>query len=120
MPSIRVYLNPDVAEEMDPEIQLDLSQALRMEVAKTLEIDPAHVEVLWLPLDYGDNTAPVMIDVMYSIRPNFEPDEATRILLADNLAKIGLKQEGMPKSVTEVASWILPQHDAIFRVTKAE
>jgi len=120
MPSIRVYAIADVVEEIDVAVQFDLLEALRREVAKTLEIKIEHVEALWLPLEIGINTAPLMIDVMYSVNPDFSPDKGTRTILADKLAWIALKFDGMPKSVFEVACWILPQHDATFRVAKAE
>lgn len=120
MPSIRVSTTPEVDEDLDIDVQLKLSTALREEVARIFEVELEHVEVLWLPTNLTVNATPIMIDVLYSVLPTFEPHEIRRIDLADRLGKITAGFEGMPDRVTEVAVWVLPQHDATFRVAKAE
>lgn len=120
MPSVRLYLTPEIVDRLDPEVQIDLTDALRAEVASTFKVDYGHVEVLWIGTDLGVNTAPIMIDVMYSVRPDLQPDKATRTRLAQNLSSMTLQFEGMIEDVTEVATWVLPQHDVVFATAKME
>lgn len=124
MPSIRVLVPPLVMEELNKqeffELPIDLSEALRKEVASAFDTDVSHVEVLWIPLDYAVNTAPLAIEVMYSVLPDQNLDESARIALAKSLSSLVARFEGLPESVSEVTAWVLPQHNAVFETAKRE
>lgn len=121
MPSIRMYARPDVYEDIDFDVQFDLSEALRKEVASAFNTDVSHVEVLWISQEYVTaNAAPLAVEVMYSVLPSQNLDEKARIALAERLSSLAVEFEGLPKEISEATAWVLPQHDAIFRTAKRQ
>ncbi len=118
MPSIRVYVRPDVAKALSREKSLMLLRTLRNEVAGRLGLETKMVEALSIDVGHSVNLPPLSVDIMYSVRPNLRPTEAFREELAKDLAKVIAGLVWLPPVVDEVAVWVLPQHEAKFAVSR--
>lgn len=117
MPSIRLLAIPRVRQWFldNPFQDRKLTSALRVAVAEELPYDIRKVEVYWLPVDDGDNISPFAVEILYSVKPDFNPTEERRNAVADRVNKTVASIAGLPEEVWETTSWVLPQHDAVFK-----
>ena len=116
MPSIRVYAIPGVAKQLTDQMENKLFQALRSRVAVAFGLEVKDTEVLMIPIERCVNAAPLAIEVMYSVTTKLDLDMATRIALAEGIISMLNNFDWLPADVNEVSVWVLPQHDAIFRI----
>lgn len=120
MPSVRVLTTPEVTRRITNRQMDMLFEELRNVVGPRLGYTAEDVEVLWIPIKRADNAAPLSVEVMYSVKPDHCPNERERAALGDELAEMVAGFGWLPDKVDEIASWILPQHDAVFKTAKRE
>lgn len=120
MPSIRVYVRPDVALGMDTQTSRRLLLELRIRVAAGLRLDTKMVEALMLNVNHCVNLPPISIDIMYSVRPGLEPKETTREQLVHDVAAMVASFDWLPGAVDGIAVWVLPQNGAKFGLVERE
>ena len=118
MPSVRVYVRPDVARGLDTETSLKLLRELRMRVAEVLHHEHRMVEAFMIKVDHCIDLPPLSVEIMYSVRPGLQPDEDARERLANDVVAMVTNFDWLPVTVDSVAVWVLPQHEAKFVLEK--
>lgn len=116
MPRLNIGVIPELDLSMTYSEKVSFCVALREEAAKALGLDVKHVEVLWSRVSVNLNAAPVSIDLIYSVRESFCPDEDARTRIVNDICEFLTETSLLPdEAAGEVSFWLLPQHEAVFK-----
>ena len=117
MPSVRVHVVREIADQVEEQDMVSLLDQLRMQVATVFGFDVSEVEAMWMPLEHSRNTCSINVDVMYSISDAFCPNKDTKNSVIDRVLGLMTAASSLPKGI-EISCWMLPQRDAIYKTAK--